>query len=321
MKKVGIALLVIILIALLVVAGVLIYSNSKLDKIEYVEVPVEEIEIPEEVKENEEISSVRNIVLLGKDTYENNYQYGRSDCIIIASINEKEKEVKLASVYRDTYLEIPNHGLDKVNHAYAYGGPALTMSTLNNNLDLDITEFVTVNFSATKDIVNAVDGVTITVTNAEAGSIPGISSAGTYKLNGDQALAYARIRKIDTDYKRTERMRTVLSAVFEKAKKMSPTELMKLVDILLPEISTNISKDEIVSLVPQITQYKVNDSIGWPYNTRGITLNGVWYGPPITLKSNVIQLHKELFGEEEYEPSAKVNEISQKIVNRTGYSN
>ena len=320
MKKVGIALLILIIIACGIVGAIYFYSNSKLEKIEYVEVPVEEIEIPEEVKENEEIKSVRNIVLLGKDTYENNYQYGRSDCIIIASINENEKEVKLASVYRDTYLEIPNYGLDKVNHAYAYGGPALTMSTLNNNLDLDITEFVAVNFSATKDIVDAVGGVSITVTSAEAGSIPGISTAGTYKLNGEQALAYARIRKIDSDYKRTERMRTVLSAVFEKAKKMSPTELMRLLDILLPEVSTNISKDEIVSLIPQITQYKVNESIGWPYVTRGIMLNGVWYGPPITLKSNVIRLHEELFGEEDYEPSEKVNEISQKIVNRTGYS-
>lgn len=321
MKKVGIVLLILILI-IAILAGVgYFYGKSKLDMVNYVEIPEEQIEINEEIKEEvkEELSKYRNIVLLGKDSYDTNYENGRSDCIIIVSINEETKEVNLVSVYRDTYLQIPGRSLDKVNHAYAYGGPALTMSTLNTNLDLDITEFVAINFEATKDIVNAVGGVNISVTDAEATKIPGISGAGTYLLDGEKALAYARIRKIDSDYKRTERMRTVLEAVFEKAKKMNPNELIKLMNIILPEISTNISQSEIVSLVPQITQYKVNDSIGWPYNTRGITLNGVWYGPPITLRSNVIQLHKELFGDEDYNPSEKVNSISQSIVNRTGY--
>lgn len=318
MKKVGIVLLVLILIIALAMGAGYFYIKSKLDMINYEnEIPKEEIEIPEGVEE--QLSEYRNIVLLGKDSEDTDYENGRSDCIIIVSINEKTKEVKLASVYRDTYLQIPGRSLDKVNHAYAYGGPALTMSTLNTNLDLDITEYVAVNFEATRDIVDAVGGVTITVTDAEATKISGISGAGTYLLNGSQALQYARIRKIDSDYQRTERMRTVLEAVFEKAKKMNVNELIKLANTILPEISTNISQSEIVSLIPQIAQYKVTDSIGWPYNTRGITLNGVWYGPPITLRSNVIQLHKELFGEEDYQPSEKVESISQSIVNKTGY--
>lgn len=321
MKKVGIVLLILILI-IAILAGVgYFYSKSKLDMMNYVEVPKEEIEINEEVKEkkDEVLSEYRNIVLLGKDDYDTNYENGRSDCIIIASINEKTKEVNLVSVYRDTYLQIPGRSLDKVNHAYAYGGPALTMSTLNKNLDLDITEFVTVNFEATKDIVNAVGGVSISVTDAEATKIPGISKGGTYLLDGEKALAYARIRKIDSDYKRTERMRTVLEAVFEKAKKMNPTQLMNLMNIILPEISTNIPQSEIVALIPQVVQYKVNDSIGWPYKTQGIILNDVWYGPPITLRSNVIQLHKELFGEEDYQPSEEIENISKSIVNKTGF--
>lgn len=317
MKKVAIVLLVLILIIAIALGAGYFYMKSKLDMVDYVEIPEEEIEITPEVVE--ELAEYRNIVLLGKDSYTTDYDTGRSDCIIIASINEKTKEVKLVSVYRDTYLQIPGRSLDKVNHAYAYGGPALTMSTLNTNLDLDITEYVSINFEATKDVVEKIGGVTITVTDAEASKINGISKAGTYNLNGEQALAYARIRKIDSDYKRTERMRTVLEAVFEKAKKMSPNELIKLANMILPEISTNIPQSEIVSMIPEIAQYKVADSIGWPYNTRGITLNGVWYGPPITLRSNVIQLHKELFEDEEYEPSEKVNSISQSIVNKTGY--
>ena len=142
--------------------------------------------------------------------------------------------------------------------------------------------------------------------------------AVTYNLNGEQALAYARIRKIDSDHKRTERMRTVLTAVFEKAKTMSPNELINLANKILPEIATNIPQSEIVALIPQVAQYKVSDSIGWPYNTRGSMINSIYYGVPVTLKSNVIQLHKELFNEEDYQPSEKVNNISQSIVNKTG---
>ena len=193
------------------------------------------------------------------------------------------------------------------------------MSTLNTNLDLDITEFVTVNFEATKDIIDAIGGVEITVTDAEAKSIPDISTGGTYLLNGKQALAYGRIRKIDSDYVRTERMRTVVIAGFEKAKTMSVSELNKLVDQLLPEVYTNIKGTEIVSLIPKIYSYSIVESQGWPYETRGATINGVWYGPPVTLKSNVTKLHKELFRTEEYIPTETVQEISNKIVNKTGY--
>ena len=197
--------------------------------------------------------------------------------------------------------------------------PALSMSTLNTNLDLDITEFVTVNFTATKDIINAIGGVTLTVTDAEAKSIPRISSGGTYLLDGEQALAYGRIRKIDNDYKRTERMRTVVMAVFEKAKTMSITELNKLANQLLPEIYTNISATEILALIPKIYSYSIVESQGWPYETRGITLGGVWYGPPVNLAKNVAELHKTLFGKTEYVPTETVQEISNNIINKTGY--
>ena len=182
------------------------------------------------------------------------------------------KQIKLVSVYRDTYLEIAGHGLDKVNHAYAFGGPVLSMSTLNTNLDLDITQFLTVNFTATKDIVDEIGGVEITVTDAEASNIPGIETGGTYLLNGNQALAYSRIRKIDNDYVRTERMRTVVTAIFQKAKTMNIVELNKLTDKFFPEIYTNITKAEILSLIPKIASYSIIDSNGWPYETKGIII-------------------------------------------------
>lgn len=316
-KRILLVLGIIIVIILGVAVG---YVYNKLSKINHVDISRGDVEVNSGVEEK--LGKYRNIVIFGIDSLNNKYTESRTDCIIIASINNDTKEIKLVSVYRDTYLNIAGYGLDKVNHAYAYGGPALSISTLNTNLDLNITEFITVNFEATKDIIDAVGGVKINITDAEArsGSIPGITKAGTYTLNGEQALAYGRIRKIDNDYVRTERMRTVLTAVLNKAKTISLGKLNKLVDELLPQVYTNISATEIIAMLPQIYSCSIVQSDGWPYETRGITLDGVWYGPPVTLESNVSELHKELFGEDEYIPTEKVKEISKKIVNKTGYN-
>ena len=316
MKKILKALLIILIIIVVILAVIGIYVVNKLNKVNRVVIKPGEVQVTEGVEKN--LAEYRNIALFGIDTT-GTYEGSRSDCIIIASINQKTKEIKLVSVYRDTYLEIPNYGLDKVNHAYAYGGPALSMSTLNTNLDLNITEFATVNFTSTQEIIDAIGGIEMTVTDTEATQIPGIVEGGTYELTGAQALAYARIRKIDNDYARTERMRKVLIAVFEKAKTMSIMELNKLADKLLPHIYTNIETKEILSLIPTVASYKIVESKGWPYKTQGITLNGVWYGPPITLEQNVVELHKELFGEEDYKVTDKIKEISEKIIQKTGY--
>ncbi|MFR0823626.1 MAG: LCP family protein [Clostridia bacterium] len=317
--KVILVLLVVILIFFLAAAGgSWWYLNHKLDKMDYVDIGKEDIEVNSGVTES--LNAYRNIALLGLDTRDDSFSGSRSDCIIIVSINNKTNDVKLLSIYRDTYLDIDGYGLDKITHAYAYGGPRLTLSTLNKNLDLNITEFVTVNFETVKTVVNALGGITIDITSAEATQIPGISKAGKYTLNGDQALAYSRIRKIDTDYKRTERMRTVLTAVFEKAKARGISELNELTDVILPHLSTNISKNEIISLLPNIFSYKVTESVGWPYKTQGITLDR-WYGIPITLESNVKQLHEDLFGETDYSVSDTVKTISSQIVKKTGYTN
>lgn len=165
MKKLLKVLLIIILILALVAVGAGVYIVNKIKKLNYVPIQPHEIEVTEGIEEN--LVEYRNIALFGIDTA-GTYEGSRSDCIIIASINQKNKEIKLVSVYRDTYLDIPNHGLDKVNHAYAYGGPALSMSTLNTNLDLNITEFATVNFTSTQEIIDEIGGIKLTVTDAEA---------------------------------------------------------------------------------------------------------------------------------------------------------
>lgn len=316
LKIFGIIMLVIVIILLGIAAGGYMYLNDKLGKIDYDNLTADDIEVNTGVAES--LSKYRNIAILGLDARTDTFNGSRSDCIMIASINNETKEVKLLSVYRDTYLELTDRGLDKITHAYAYGGAKLSLSTLNTNLDLNITEYVTINFDTVKTVVDAVGGVKMTVTDAEAKSIPNISSAGTYNLNGEQALAYGRIRKIDTDYKRTERMRDVLIAVFDKAKTLGIGELNSLMDTILPHVRTNIQGSEIISLLPQLPSYKIGESIGWPYVVKAYT-TPTWYGAPVTLESNVVKLHKELFGEENYEPSEKVKEISNKIIKKTGY--
>lgn len=320
LKIFGITVLVLVIILAILVGSIFWYINSKLSKMQTINLNEEDLNVSSQVEEN--LSEYRNIAIFGIDSREDTYSKGnRSDCIIIASINNNTKEVKLLSVYRDTYVEIEGHGLDKITHAYSYGEAPLAIKTLNSNLDLNIKEFITVNFDAVKDIIDSIGGVEMSITSEEVPHISGITKAGTYNLTGEQALSYARIRYASGgDYKRTERMRDVLTAVANKVKTMNVSQLNNLVDELLPKVYTNITAADIFSLFPSITSFNITESIGWPYETKGITLDR-WYGVPVTLESNVKQLHQELFNETEYEPSETVKTISNSIVQKTGYSN
>ena len=334
LKVLGIIILILILIALGVGIGGYLYLRTSLGQMQQVEINEENIEINEGVEEA--LKGYRTIALFGVDSRESQLEKEtRSDCIMLAVIDQNTKAVKLVSVYRDTYLQIGNRGLDKVTHAYAYGGAELSMSSLNTNLDLNITEFATVNFDSLADIVDAIGGININIESAEIKHInmyidetsrvvgkksSHITKTGIQKLDGVQAVSYARIRYTSGgDYKRTERMRDVLTAIVEKAKKMGVGELNKLAKTVLPEIYTNISPDEIISMIPQIATYKIEESMGWPYETRGDTINGVWYGVPVNLGQNVTKLHKEILGQEDYELSEKVKSISDSIIKKTGY--
>ena len=330
-----IKVLVVLLVIVIGIAGAgYFYIQSKLGKMQNVEINKEEIGISKEVSDN--LSGYRNIALFGVDSRNNNLEKGnRSDCIIIASINNKTKEVKLISVYRDSYLQIKGHGLDKVTHAYSYGSAELALNTLNTNLDLNIHEFVTVNFDAVAEAVDQLGGVEINIEsqeemkylNAHIGETsrvtgkqtPNVTRTGRQTLNGVQAVAYSRIRyTAGGDYKRAERMRTVMEAMLAKLKTKSIGQMSSFVDKLLPKVYTNISANDILALAPSIMNFKITESLGWPYKTKGITLDR-WYGVPITLEENVRKLHKEAFGEENYEPTSTVKEISNKIIKKTGY--
>ena len=335
LKVFGIIVLILVVLLIAIVGGTYFYIQDKLNKIQHVDIDVSQLDINDKVEEN--LSGYRNIALFGIDSrsIEDYGKGNRSDCIIIASINQSTKEVKLMSVYRDTYVQIEGHGLDKITHAYSYGEAPLAISTLNTNLDLNIKEFVTVNFDAVAEAINELGGVTIPVEQSEiqyinsyikeTSKVTGIqtkevTSAGTQTLDGVQAVAYARIRYTSGgDYKRAERMRTVVEAMFNKLKTKSLGEINSFADSILPKIYTNITAGDILAMVPDLLNYKITESIGWPYETKGITLDR-WYGVPVTLESNVTKMHQELFGETDYVPTQTVQDISDKIVNKTGYS-
>ena len=335
LKIFGKIVLTLVIILVILIGIIFAFVSSKLGKMQQVTLDETDLGISSQVEEN--LSEYRNIALFGVDSRDSNLGKGnRSDCIIIASINNKTKEVKLISVYRDTYVNIEGHGLDKITHAYSYGEAPLAIKTLNENFDLNITEFATVNFDSVAEAVNALGGITINVTNEElkyinnyideTAKVTGLSnekvtSAGKQTLNGVQAVAYSRIRYTSGgDYKRTERMRTVIEAMIEKFKTKNISEMNQIIDQILPEVYTNITSSDIFSLLPSVASFKVTDSIGWPYETKGITLDR-WYGVPVTLESNVKQLHQEAFGEPDYMPSDRVKEISNQIIQKTGYTN
>ena len=327
---------VIILLVLLIgiVSAGYGYIQNKLGKLQKVEINKEELGISKEVSEN--LTGYRNIALFGVDSRNHELEKGnRSDCIIIASINNNTKEVKLISVYRDTYVQIQGHGLDKITHAYSYGSAQLALNTLNTNLDLNISEFATVNFDVVADAVDELGGIEINIESQQemkylndyivetskvtGKSTPNITKTGKQTLNGVQAVAYSRIRyTAGGDYKRTERMRDVLTAMLTKLKTKSIGEINKFADNILPKVYTNISSGEILALTPSLMSYKITDSIGWPYTTKGITIDR-WYGVPVTLEKNVTQLHQEAFGETDYTPSETVKNISEQIIKKTGY--
>ena len=225
--------------------------------------------------------------------------------------------------------------MDKITHAYSYGGAQNALKSLNEALDLNITEYVTVNFDAVIAAVNSLGGVYIDIDSSELKYINSyidatsksseiksshLSTTGRQKLDGVQAVAYSRIRYTSGgDYKRTERMRTVIEAMFGKLKTKNLNEINSFAYKILPHVYTNISATDIISMVPSMSKYKVTESIGWPYDTKGKTMDR-WYGIPITLESNVTQLHKEAFGEENSTPSETVKSISESIIKKTGYT-
>ena len=344
MKKVikVITIIVLVIVILIVLSGIVgyLFLKSKIEKMQHEEINQDatELGISEQTQEKSSpMQKYRNIALLGVDSQANDYDTGyRTDCIMVASINEENGNVQIFSIYRDTYVQMEENGkiqLDKINHAY-YGGVQNTLKTININLDLNISEYLLIDFGAVKDLVDEVGGVEIDITADELKYINGyiqnvnkvtnshsenLTEIGNQTLDGVQAVAYCRIRYTEGwDYKRTERMRTVLEKVIKKAKNLSPTELNKLADNILPKMRTNINTNNIITLIPRIIKFNIVKSFGWPYSTTGVHINGQFYGPAATLETNVVKLHKDVFEQENYVVNETVKKISDEIEEKTG---
>lgn len=317
---------VVILIILIPVA----YVINLMKKTNYNNSQDQDIMINEEVSTEEISTGYRNFVIFGVDSRENSLTSGTlSDTIMIVNIDNQTKEVKLCSIYRDTYVNIPNYGYTKINHAYARGGYSLALSTINTNLDLDMRQYVTVNFYAVTKVIDLLGGITLDIQENELKwlngyvreinrvnntSVSGLTHAGTQVVNGTQALAYARIRYTSGgDFKRTERQRIIVNKIFEKAKEADITTVIRIINEMLPEISTNISNQDMLSLAKDIFNYKIADSVGFPFEKTTDRINSVSYVLPIDLAENVKQLHEYLFNETEYVPSNTVTAHSEYI--------
>ncbi|MDE6739680.1 MAG: LCP family protein [Lachnospiraceae bacterium] len=329
-------------IIILVVAVFVLYAVMSATTSGKVKIDESDIIINDTVKKAEEttMKGYRNIALFGVDSTSGALTKNtRSDTIMIASINQDTGECKLVSVYRDTYLNLSNDSYNKCNAAYAKGGPEMAISMLNMNLDMNITDFVTVGFAGLTDTIDALGGVYIDVDDAEINhlnnyqlciaedlkrSYTPVSSTGYQLLDGLQATGYCRIRyTAGDDFKRAERQREVLSAVADQAKKASLPALTETANSVFDEVYTSLDLSEIVEMLGNVGNYYIADNAGFPQESNRATGTIGSKGScvvPVSLEDNVKWLHQFLFNDYEYQPSATVKECSDKIYSDTnGY--
>ncbi len=286
--------------------------------------------------ESVSLSGYRNIVLYGVDSRTGDMTIDtHSDTIMICSINQKTREVRLASVYRDTYLDNTNGEYRKATECYYFGGPERSINMLNKNLDLDIADYITIDFAGVITVIDALGGIDLEITDEEMTLINGycvenkevtgvdytpLTYSGYVHLEGIQALAYCRIRYTEGwDYKRTERQRTVMNLCFQKARQMGVSALPGIVNAVLPNLATSMSNIELLTLAGGLAGYSLGEQTGFPFDKQAADLADAGdCVVPVNLASNVSQLHAFLFDESNYSPSSTVQEISNTIISSTG---
>lgn len=330
----GIVLFVVFLI--LTIGYVSANKSYKYNQMDIRPIKNSDLVVNEGVKE--QTKGYTTIALYGVDSRDSNLNTGtNSDAIILLSINKDTKEVKMVSVYRDTLLQIQSDSqtTHKVNYAYQLGGALMSINTLNANLDLAISDYITVDFNAMADIINTLGGVEVTVTEDEVNNLnknlaeqigisgkysEGVHEAGTKVLNGQQAVAYSRIRSTGKgDITRTMRQRTVLLGLVNKMINADSKMISNLIDVSFSCISTSLTKDEVTSLAKDIADYKITGNIGFPFSYTPMSLDGK--GSVIVaadLNANVTALHEYLYGTSGYTPSTTASSISTEVSSETG---
>ena len=320
-RKIVLFVFEILLLAILLVAA---YFIGMVNRVKYENMSETEAGINDDLSKDtlESLEGYTNIAVFGLDNRSaNNYQEGNSDVVMIASIDNKTKNVKLVSVYRDTFLSVGGGTYFKCNNAYARGGAK--------------QEYVCVDWAAVVEVIDDLGGLDLNITQGEMNQInkykkdvdgvtgkntPNVTQYGLVHLDGTQATTYARIRKLSgDDFKRASRQRIVLQAMLEKAKKANPATLVKICNSVVDDISTTLSLDQMVSLAKDVTKYKISSTTGFP--TDLTTKNMPRCGDtviPADLVTNVKKLHEYMFDDAAYTPSQTVQAISDTIVNTTG---
>lgn len=334
-----------IFILLILIGGVFIYA--KLGKMNFTDLDFSKIGVNTGVSDNNVMKGYTTIGLIGLDGRDGKLKSGvRSDTMIIASINNDTKKVKLVSVYRDTYLRTGedsegNGQYNKANAAYAKGGPEQFLSMLNTNLDLNVTDFVSVDFQAVAEAVELLGGIDVELKEeevvhlnnycVETSKVTGMDytpleeKAGVHHLNGVQTVSYARIRYTSgNDFRRAARQREVIYKIVEKAKNSDIATLSKILDKVFPKVYTSFTKAEILQMGMSMMSYDIEDQTGFPfdhlYGERvKDAMGGLDVVLPVTLESNVIKLHEFLYPEDSYTPSDEVKAYSQRIVDKSGF--
>lgn len=331
-----------IIVLLLFIGGLYVYGqiSAKLDKIDIQETDLQEQDIVTN-DQAPQMTGYTTYALFGLDHRSRNEKLNteNSDTIIVASINNDTKAVKLVSVYRDTLLNVKDDTYSKANAAYALGGPAQAVNMLNTNLDLNITDYVSIDFDALVTVVDCLGGLDIPLSYAEIVHMNNYcvetaeetgksytpvelpepkpedqeAIVGTYHLNGVQATSYCRIRyTASLDMGRTERQRRVIQMIVDKAKKAGLSTIFDSMDQVFPMVKTSVSKTEILKLIPAMIGYCIDETTGFPQDYKFATVKGSVI-VPTTLDSNVLKLHQFLYGNTNYTPTQDVLNKSAQI--------
>lgn len=282
-----------VILAMAVVGGG--YVIGLLNKMDNVKLNKDNLGIVEdEFKEYDNVNKIKNIALFGIDATDG--ETGRSDSIMVATLDPIHNKLKVTSIMRDSYVSIDGHGQDKINHAYAFGGPELSIKTLNENFGLNIEDFISVNFSSLPKIINILGGIDLQITDEELEYINGyiddinakdgtnsshIGYSGVQHVDGTQALAYSRIRYTSGgDYERTQRHRTVLDALFNKLTSTPVSSYNSLLNEVLPYVQTNLNATDILSLGTKVLGIGNNleqDRFPRDGYGEGAMIDGVYY--------------------------------------------
>lgn len=328
-KKVIITILIILALLIAGATVVIVYKiNSVVDEMDKVEISEskKELEISEEVQYKVDEYKVRNFAFFGIDTRDVDGVKGLSDAIMVATIDKTNDKIKLSSIMRDTYVDITGHGMNKITHAYAYGGPQLAVSTINKNFNLDIENFVTVNFYDLEKIIDVLGGVEIDISSSELKYINKyvkslakhsktkankVTETGTQTLIGQQAVAYTRIRyTAGGDFARTERQREVLSALLNKISTMEKTKFISVVPELAKYVTTNMDIKDIISLGLDVLQSNISniDQERFPIDGNAFDerINGR-YCLTTDLEKTIQQIHGYIY--EDIKPSMESEEL------------